>query len=175
MAIEYRIGNLVEAPEGVIAHGCNAQGKFGKGAALAVRNRFPEAFAAYMAAHCGPGLKVGDVIFAECGSHLVANCITQRWYGKDGRLYTDYDAVRACMRKLATDPRVRLRGGIAFPLIGAGLGGGDWTTISQIVERELQGIPAVVYTLDGVVPRPALAKRPSVRLPAPRFGGSLKP
>ena len=51
MQIEYRTGDLLEAAEPVIVHGCNAQGSMGAGVARAIRDRYPAAYAAYRAAH----------------------------------------------------------------------------------------------------------------------------
>ena len=36
---------------------------------------------------------------------------------------------------------------IAMPLIGAGLGGGDWNVISEIIEEESLKFQPVVYEL----------------------------
>ena len=39
MKIIYKQGDLLEAEEVVIVHGCNAQGVVGSGVALAIRNK----------------------------------------------------------------------------------------------------------------------------------------
>ena len=36
---------------------------------------------------------------------------------------------------------------IGLPLIGAGLGGGNWNIISSIIEEELTKIKPIVFTL----------------------------
>ncbi|ESQ88967.1 hypothetical protein ABAC460_14395 [Asticcacaulis sp. AC460] len=47
MKIIYKTGDLLEAPERVICHGCNAQGVMGSGIAVPIRNRYPMVFKAY--------------------------------------------------------------------------------------------------------------------------------
>jgi O-acetyl-ADP-ribose deacetylase (regulator of RNase III) len=46
----------------------------------------------------------------------------------------DYDALRLCLRKLNYENKERT---IGLPRIGAGLAGGDWTIIRQIIEEEM--------------------------------------
>lgn len=153
MKIEYRTGDLLDCGCRVIAHGCNARGVMGSGVARAIRARHPAAYAAYRAAFEAAGLKPGDVVWADLPEVTVANMITQNGFGGDGRRYVDYDAVAACVREL--DRRARAEGWheIALPLVGAGLGGGEWPTIAAILERESAAFVPVVVTLDGRVPR----------------------
>lgn len=72
----------------------------------------------------------------------------------------NYDAVRACMGEIkSTFPGRR----IGYPRIGAGLGGGDWETISDIIREELSGedhalVEFAPLTIDA---------RPSQRTPKP--------
>lgn len=158
--IEYKTGDLLKAAETVIAHGCNALGGFASGVAGAIRRTEPDAWQAYAAAHAARGLKLGKVIWAQGRNHVIANCITQPTYGRDGRRHVDYEAVRVCMRELnasasAGVPGTKAEGGfsrVAMPLIGAGLGGGDWKVISAIIEEEMTLAVPVVYTLDGRIP-----------------------
>lgn len=65
-------------------------------------------------------------------NHNVANCFTQFNYGRDpDKVYVDYGAIEACMRQVNNHPLSEK--GVHFPLIGAGLGGGDWATIENII------------------------------------------
>ncbi|WP_343683631.1 hypothetical protein [Asticcacaulis sp.] len=50
-AIIYEQGDLLKAPERVICHGCNAQGKMGAGIATAIKKIYPEAFSLYRATY----------------------------------------------------------------------------------------------------------------------------
>ena len=78
----------------------------------------------------------------------VVNAYTQHNYGrnhKDGAIAPfDYEAFTLCMRKINS-----VFGGkhIGLPQIGAGLAGGDWTKIEEIIKRELYlcTITVVIY------------------------------
>jgi len=161
MPIIYRQADLFDAPEYVIAHGCNARGVMGSGVAKQVVERFPDAYAAYRVQHKTYGLKLGEVISAVCydarikANRVIANCITQQDYGREpGRRYVDYDAVRQCFRTLNDMVRNDLESvtAIAMPLIGAGLAQGDWKIIASIIEEEATNYQPVVYVPDGRIP-----------------------
>lgn len=144
--IIYKRGNLINATEFVIAHGCNAQGVMGSGVAKAIRNKWPLAYQAYKEHYEKHGLFPGEVIWAPVEDKLIANCITQCKYGRDSKRYTEYDAVRECMREIDKFEYREL--GLAMPLIGAGLGGGDWEVIAEIIQEEITHVNPVVYVLD---------------------------
>ena len=166
MKIIYRTGNLLDAEEHYLVHGCNAQGKMGKGVAKAIRDKYPHAYEAYMIRHTSEGLKLGTTVWALGSPHTVINAITQdeyrRTYDDDKVRYADYDAIRACFRQINDTARFgkgindrwlsRPLDAIALPLIGAGLAGGHWPTIAEIIEEETFEVQPVVYTLDGVIP-----------------------
>jgi O-acetyl-ADP-ribose deacetylase (regulator of RNase III) len=137
------MGNLIQAPEIFIAHGCNAQGVMGSGVAKAIRTAWPIAYSTYLEYYKTHGLRVGDVIWADVDCKYIANCITQKKYGYDGSKFVDYDAIRVCMKKV----NLELTTDLALPRIGAGLGGGDWNIISSIIEDEITNAIPVVYDL----------------------------
>jgi O-acetyl-ADP-ribose deacetylase (regulator of RNase III) len=136
-------GDLLElAMEGrfdVIIHGCNCQCQMGKGIALTIKNRFPEAYAADRATPKGDANKLGTFSSAliERGprSFHVVNAYTQlHWRGAGVK--ADYEAIRAVMRAV----KQRFAGRrIGYPKIGAGLAGGDWARISAIIDEEMTG------------------------------------
>ena len=79
---------------------------------------------------------MGDTIWTEnTGPHIVINIITQEFYGRDGKTYLDYDALRKGLSTInqiavltANDENLAEKVGgvvtsVAFPLIGAGLAG----------------------------------------------------
>lgn len=169
MKIQYRPGNLLEAEERFIAQGCNAQGKMGKGLALAIKENLPYAYDAYMVRFNSEGLRLGQTIWAlppKGFHHTVINCITQDRYRKtyedDNVVYADYEAILKCVRQInntafvSRELNARWLGGpidaVAFPLIGAGLAGGDWAIIAAIIEEEATEFQPVVYLNGQKVP-----------------------
>jgi len=152
MEIIYLVGDLLESQHRLILHGCNAQGVMGSGVAKQIRKKFPKAFEEYYIAHEKEMLRLGSVIFADCGSKIIANGITQDYYGRNGERFVDYKAINNVMEEIHN---YALKYGIeyvAMPLIGAGLGGGSWGEISSIIEDTLTDVIPVVYTLDGKIP-----------------------
>ncbi len=145
-------GNLFDAfldENVIIVHGCNAQGVMGSGVARYVRDNFPKAFYDYVRVfEEQQGLTLGQVIMSEVlPRRMIANAITQRYFGSDGKRYVDYDAVRESFRKVHDFAVGNNYKNIAFPKIGAGLGGGDWNVIEKIIKEELKDLNYVLYVV----------------------------
>ncbi len=139
--IKYVKGDLIRDAEkdyDVIAHGCNAFCTFGAGIALGVKNKWPEAYAADKRTVYGDSGKLGTYSSWTTPSGLVIlNLYTQWQYrGAPDDIKADYEAIRKCM-KLIKQNFYGQR--IGLPLVGAGLAGGDWDVISEIIEEELNG------------------------------------
>lgn len=123
----------------VIIHGCNCQCTMGAGIAKTIKSRFPEAHEADCATPKGANDKLGtfsEATITRSGTRfVVVNAYTQfDWRGSGVK--ADYQAVRSVMKAVKS----RFTGlRIGYPLIGAGLAGGDWTIISQIIDEELLG------------------------------------
>ncbi|MBU2714344.1 macro domain-containing protein [Zooshikella harenae] len=136
-------GDLIQlAAQGafdVIIHGCNCQCQMGKGIALTIKNMFPEAYAADCKTEKGAREKLGTYSFAEVEKNghrfTIVNAYTQfHWRGAGVK--ADYEAIR----KVMSTVKQQFSGlRIGYPLIGAGLAGGDWDVIAQIIDQELDG------------------------------------
>lgn len=147
----YKKGNLLNAEESIIMHGCNAQGVMGSGVAVQIRRKFPEAYHVYKSSVGPKGLELGDISVAwikynhsEDQPLLIVNAITQEFYGRDERRYVSYDAVTKVAEKMS---QLFGKRSVAIPKIGAGLGGGNWQVIESILENHAPDIQWVVYEL----------------------------
>lgn len=138
-------GDITSAKNGVIVHGCNAQGAMGSGVALAIRNAFPAAYSGYRAAYEANSnrLVLGTVVFVPIGSQpVIANAITQEFYLRHPKapaglsVFVDYDAITSSFQRIVEyiDRNPHIDRVIHLPAIGAGLGGGDWKEIRQRIE-----------------------------------------
>ena len=121
----------------VIVHGCNCFCAMGGGIARTVKAVFPAAFKADCETVPGDRDKLGTCTVADCptesGTVTVVNAYTQYDYAGPGVL-VDYEALTRCLEWVArTYPNQR----IGLPKIGAGLAGGDWHKIQQIIETTL--------------------------------------
>lgn len=138
--LRYGVGDMLNSPDIIVAHGCNAQGAMGSGAALAVIKRYPLNKVVYQRKHQESGLKLGDVVwYSTYDKHLnnhriIANCITQEFAGYDGRKYVDYDAVATSYRAVADITLAQGWQQFSTCMVGAGLAGGDWDVLFNILE-----------------------------------------
>lgn len=133
----------------VIVHGCNCQCTMGAGIAKAIRATFPSAYEADLGTTKGDRSKLGTLSVARVdvqGHRLtVVNAYTQfHWRGR--KPLADYAAIRRAFREIKRrfgDER------IGYPLIGAGLAGGDWSVISAILDEELAGTQHTLVEFGG--------------------------
>ena len=119
----------------VIVHGCNCFNTMGAGVAKLIKSEFPEAFEADLKTEKGSKDKLGTISYAKSGSLTVVNAYTQHnWKGRGVK--ADYEAIRRAFKEIR-NYFSGLR--IGYPAIGAGLAGGDWQIIAQIISEELNG------------------------------------
>lgn len=143
---------VCNSPTRIIIHCCNDIGVWGAGFVLALSRKWPHVETAY---RVKTKYLLGSVEFVEVKSDLhVANMIGQRGCGErpDGTPPIDYPAIRACLIKVREKVE-ELGGGnqvsVHGPRFGAGLAGGDWSVIEQILVEELcmNGISVTIYDL----------------------------
>jgi O-acetyl-ADP-ribose deacetylase (regulator of RNase III) len=122
----------------VIAHGCNCMCVMGAGLAKQIKRKFPDVFALDRRSGVTTE-KIGGINWVDHdidGHNLtVVNAYTQVHYGHNQR-QCEYGAIRECMQKIKKHFSGKR---IGLPKIGAGLGGGDWNLIREIIEHELAG------------------------------------
>lgn len=123
----------------VLVHGCNCMCNMGAGIALAIKNKYPEAYNVDLQTKKGASNKLGTYSRANIsrsnGSFVIVNAYTQYDWKGNGVL-ADYSAVRQVFRTIKKD-FAGLR--IVYPLIGAGLAKGNWQIIKSIIDEELVG------------------------------------
>ena len=143
----YHIENsdITKVASGIIVHGCNAQGVMGSGVAKQLRAKYPDIFTDYtnilrIFKDIGDA-PLGCVIWTDISPQLViANAITQEFYGRDGGKYVSYDAIDEAFKQVA-DSAKSLNMEINVPyLIGAGLGGGNAGIIEEIISANTQNL-----------------------------------
>lgn len=142
-------GDILSVTEGIIVHGCNNHGVMGSGIAFQIKNKYPKAYHDYRK-HLmmgSPQEMLGKVGFSEVAHGLViANAITQDGFGKDGKKYVSYKAIAECFAEISINAEA-MGVDVHYPLIGAGLGGGDWSIISDIIYGIFDNFPSVKHTL----------------------------
>lgn len=160
----------------VISHGCNCFSNMGSGIApqmvkafCADRPMYGFSLESKDGKYKGDINKLGQIQFAELvildngqvltnwledriprGSVklIVVNSYTQFGYGRNhtngSDIPLDYDALTLCMRKMNHQFKGKH---IGLPMIGAGLGGGDWKRIKAIIQAEFKDcdVTVVIY------------------------------
>jgi O-acetyl-ADP-ribose deacetylase (regulator of RNase III) len=134
--IKYKIADLLEDKEiNVIAHVCNPVKIFGAGVALAIKNKYPEA---YQADLDSPELfkdKVGKFSFAATeDGKIIYNLYAMKGLGTQER-QLDYEALYSCLESLKQECESYPGTTIGFPYkMGAALAGGNWILIERMIE-----------------------------------------
>ena len=150
------VGDLLEnvTHDAIIVHGCNAQGVMGGGFALQVKNKYPRAYEGYRRhlercleeEGCYDEKVLGGGVSVCVGNNLyIANMITQNKFGTDKR-HANYEAIAHAFELVAKESDKRNLP-IHYPMIGAGLAGGNWNIISTIIDTTLMGYDHTLWTL----------------------------
>lgn len=144
--IEHKKGDLLAVTEGVIIHGCNCKGVMGSGVAKAIRDKYPKAYDAYKNFQNERGLRLASVSIYTRGGLTIANLVTQENYGRDPKAqYVSYGAVHLGFEKL--HKYFTLDVPFHFPMIGTGLGNGNWVTISSLIDLACPGREMICWQL----------------------------
>lgn len=160
LKIEYRIGDATEphvTGTKIITHCVNDAGAWGAGFVLALSQRWREPERQYRRWHQageldGVPFALGQVQIIKVARDLfIANLVGQHGIRRrrhGGLPPVRYEAIRqglACVRQHA----MTLKASVHMPRIGAGLAGGDWREIEQIINDELAAhdVAVTVYNL----------------------------
>jgi O-acetyl-ADP-ribose deacetylase (regulator of RNase III) len=131
-------GDLLEMIDefDVVVHGCNCFNTMGSGIARQIKNAYPDVYAADRATIKGDKSKLGKYsnYYDAWNDVVIINAYTQYSYGNVRSV--NYEAVA---KVFASIKGVYGNLKIAYPMIGAGLGGGNWKIISTIIDEELRG------------------------------------
>ena len=138
-------GSVLSSDANVICQQVNCKGVMGSGLAKEIRTNFPPVYDEYhkKCLRCYGDDLLGLVQYVTVNGITFANCFGQVEYGRDGKKYTEDDALRSCFKDIAST----FHSGetIAIPYkIGCELGGGDWDAIYKIIEEEFKDYDGVV-------------------------------
>lgn len=134
----------------IIVHCNNAQGGWGAGFVLALSKRWAAPREAYVKAIKAGSLKLGEAQLVQVEHDIyVANVVGQNLYpsGPD-QIPLVYDALEKGLEQVAKST-IAQGAVIHMPRIGAGLAGGSWQRIEEIINRVFidKGFEVVVYDL----------------------------
>ena len=118
----------------IIVHQVNCKGVMGAGFAKQVRDRYPELYMQYriMCQSATSKDLLGKIMIYEAEDKIIVNMFSQDDYG-NGVQQTDYEAMDKALNTLRTIyPKDII---IAPYKIGCGLGGGEWSVVSKILQK----------------------------------------
>lgn len=146
----------------IIAHVCNDIGAWGAGFVVPLGKKYPDSRDLYLALDQRNLGEIQLVTTIE-GGVMVANMIAQHGIGpsfEGDKMIPPirYDALKQCMYAVREAARIMQQNGytveVACPMFGAGLAGGDWPTIEQMIALiwQEQGLPVTIYYLPQFLP-----------------------
>lgn len=143
-----------------IAHGVNCQGVMGAGIALEVKRRYPDLFEKYKKTcfefkdenSTPTEFPFGTMYpYRVPNTNLhILNCFTQRDTAKrHGEVAISYQAIFTSFSVAGAYCKENGIEELAIPQVGAGLGGGNWKIIYQLIANALAlyGVTPIVYVL----------------------------
>jgi O-acetyl-ADP-ribose deacetylase (regulator of RNase III) len=146
-----------EGPK-ILAHCCNDEGRWGAGFVKSLTRRWPDVENAYRLWYrtglCLNGrvqvvgkFGLGSVQFIEVEPQLwVANVIGQHGIMKAGNKHPiRYEAIHSGLFQVNVRARIN-NATIHMPRMGAGLAGGDWSRIEEIIQKVVR-VSVTVYSL----------------------------
>lgn len=129
-----------------IAHGCNCFHRMGSGIARQIADKYPQAPAVDREnTKYGDRSKLGSFTVCQIGpgwdGQRIYNLYTQYDFGTDSRK-ADYTAISKVFAEL--DEWWNYDSPLYIPMIGAGLAGGDWNVIQNIINQNTKYMDIVV-------------------------------
>lgn len=126
----------------IIPHCCNNENRWGAGFVLALSKKWKQPEIAY---HMLKNMTLGNVQFVRVeDTIIVANMIGQDGVEiKNGIPPVRYNAIRECLIKV-NEEAILTGSSIHCPRFGAGLSGGSWEIIEQIIKETIT-VPVTVY------------------------------
>jgi O-acetyl-ADP-ribose deacetylase (regulator of RNase III) len=145
-------GNIFDTDCAVIGHGVNCKGGFNSGIAGQIKRLFPNVREEYLSYHENVGWALGDVqlvgtsnvVLYKDKSFIIANCATQKDYGREDKLYANYHAIERICLKLRHFCKEEGHT-LALPRIGCGLANGEWNTVREIYDKVFHDMEVKVY------------------------------
>ncbi len=141
----------------VIVHGCNCFHTFGAGIALQIKKKYPEAYIADCEntviadwTKLGTYTEITTQFFVpeleKEHALTIINAYTQYKFCSEDSRHVDYEAIANVFALIKHNfPSKR----IGYPMIGAGLAGGNWKIIEMIINDEMVGMDHTLVVYSG--------------------------
>ena len=143
--IQYAQGNILNSPAQTIVNPVNCKGVMGAGLALQFKKQYPDMCEKYRE-FCREGLlKPGKLMLYKAPDHWILNFPTKNdWRDGSNIVY-----IESGLKKFVDTYASKGITSIAFPKIGCGLGGLDWSLVELVMRKYLDSLPIDVYVYCG--------------------------
>ena len=123
----------------IIAHATNCFASMSGGIALQIAQRYPQVSDADFQHYYGYGgdkrLMMGSIVAVGIGNNHIVNLYSQFKPGFQQNY--DYKALEKCLWELNIMCKRIKKTNVAFPMIGAGIGGADWNKVSSLIIQKM--------------------------------------
>jgi len=139
--------DLFDGHDDIIIHQCNCFKNWGRGIVIPMKAHYPQAYQADIKTNYADKNKLGKYTFWTGTSiHKDKQITVINAYGQFAcginKQRTTYKALKKALIKVNEEfPE----GTIGMPKIGCGLGGGDWNTVSKIIEEAFPDRQVTIY------------------------------
>jgi len=140
--IKYKKRDIFKGNEDVIIHGCNCFHTMEAGIAAAIKEKYPGAYLADCESIKGAN-KLGfyTSYYHKKDDITIVNAYTQYYPGANFQL----SAFETVMKRIKTNFYYRYT--LSMPKIGAGIGGGNWDQIEQVLINIFTDKDISIYVL----------------------------
>lgn len=150
MSIVYHRGDIFTTDQPAIAHGVNTEGFMESGLAAKVRETFPASYVKYRDACENGTLKPGGICSVNISTNRwILHLASQREQGPNAKMEYLESSVRKALQ-FCVNNRVS---GVAFPLIGSGIGGlttKDSVRALESIAQEFPDLNIEIWFYNGV-------------------------
>ena len=139
--ITYVKGNIFNSPAKVLVNTVNTVGVMGKGVALEYKKRYPDMFECYKGLCEMKQLDIGNLYLWKKSEKWVLLFPTKKHWRNPSKL----DYIEKGLKKFEENWDKVGSNTIAFPRLGCGNGGLDWTDVKPLMEKYLGKLPMQIF------------------------------
>ena len=144
--VEYVKGNIFDSDCICLVNPVNCIGVMGAGLALQFRRKYPRNYELYKIMCENYSIGIGRPMFVRESGKVIINFPTKYHYRNKSKIeYLDKSlcAIPDLLNKIF-DGTIPVKNTIAFPAIGCGLGGLEWSQVKNLIENRLGNYPFAV-------------------------------
>lgn len=139
--IQYIKGDIFDSPAQTIVNPVNCKGVMGAGLAKQFKERYPYMYYTYRKACDANLLKPGKLMLHRAEDHWILNFPTK----DDWRNTSEIRYIESGLQKFVQTYQAHGITSVAFPPLGCGLGGLDFSLVKLLFEKYLSSLPIDVY------------------------------